>query len=904
MAQIQQLSVEDVCGLSPKAWICVGAGYSREDIKSTLLAQNSRGFVGEAVTSLSDLASLIIPDFDRERVLTPAARQEVLRALLADRRIAEVSGGFPELKRLKRQSRFFKKMDLAIQSGRLSFAHTEEEQVYLERLAARLGSSAFRQVRDETRKLSLAYESWLEAYQLWDQPRLYQAATQVLESHGWPDRLKRPEKLYLFSNQFPESRERAFTDALSRFVEVLRDTGLTPALPAATAEVSWERWHTLDDGVEGMLDRILEEKFQASILIPDHPQVRRSLTRALKERGFPLADPRDPSRIRWDEAVKWALLPLEIVGRDFERDPVVSFCARDPELLAAGVIEEVNSRGIRQGLVSYRGGKLAQLYERLSLLAAKFQGKKTCAELAAAHLEYLTEGHPEADWILGFFQKFWEDYTAELKLLEFLELDKSKAPLRFWLERLSSRLQDATPPAEALKAINGMQIYRLSQAPPSVAEKIWILGLPAEFLGDVAVGDYWWSEREREILGAEFAVRSGIQVSQERLAALKAWFASAPRITLVDAQYDADGSERESIRSLVIELGREIGFGQGEPLEPIEKGAHSRWLSSYNALRPVQPQVVKLRPLQTTLAASEKPTLSATALDHYSRCAFQGLAYHRWKVQNQRDPDSELWPEVRGNILHQAVKHLLKTRNQDGSFSISTMEALERGWREKPPRGLLKSPRIEAYNKSRMLRILDIFCEKEREYFDRTHADSISLDEKSLRLEFEDFAVVGTPDRIDRVREGLFIMDYKSKSVVPNGTDMLDLGYCLQLPFYALAAAQQMQEPVVGLQFIQLIPKGTRSSGIFFTRYNGKEQGKLTKLTRASKSLVEMEPQDAWSRLHEAIEVHGKAYLGGVFDARPKKRERECLQCNVADLCGRRRVVKVEAEEGSPDDSA
>ncbi len=140
LAYLQEIPTEAMVGLRPQAWLCVGPGFSREDIKAEILNQGV-GFVGEAITSLEDIAGRIV---SAENVLGPLARQEILRMLLSDRKIAAVAEGFLELKKLRRQTGFFRKLDSAIQSGRMAFAHAEEEQVYLERLEQRLGAGANR----------------------------------------------------------------------------------------------------------------------------------------------------------------------------------------------------------------------------------------------------------------------------------------------------------------------------------------------------------------------------------------------------------------------------------------------------------------------------------------------------------------------------------------------------------------------------------------------------------------------------------------------------------------------------------------------------------------------------------------------------------------------------------------
>ena len=66
-------------------------------------------------------------------------------------------------------------------------------------------------------------------------------------------------------------------------------------------------------------------------------------------------------------------------------------------------------------------------------------------------------------------------------------------------------------------------------------KNLWILGVPPDWLEASNAGDYWFSEKEREILSAEFSVRSGLQVRQERIAALRAWIAGAERVSDTNA---------------------------------------------------------------------------------------------------------------------------------------------------------------------------------------------------------------------------------------------------------------------------------------------------------------------------------------------------------------------------------
>jgi len=888
-----EVPVPEASGLRPRAWICVGSGFSREDIKSVFLGAG-RGFTAEAVTSLPDLA-IRLTGLAADRVLTGSARQEVLRMLLANRRVAS---RFEELKRLRRQVSFFRRLDLAIQAGRMSFAHASEEEVYLERLHERVGPEAIRPVQREIRMLADAYEAWVRGSGLWDPPLLIREASELLD-RGWPEAISRPEAIHVFSAQTEESLEKAFWEALSRHVPVIRHS------PDATrggvpdgAKLTIERWHTLDDAAERFCDELQKASPESwkhhAVLIPDYPGVRRSLTQALMRRGLPLAEPRDPGRLRWDEAIKSAVIPLSVVGRDFERREVLKWLASRGSPERTVWIPEINARAIRQGLKAYVGGGLAPLHVELSALQTRFSGRKTLAELSRLHLEHLNEaGSPSS--VTSFFESFWNEFCSDLELLGMAE---RRAPLLYWLERLKARLAESTPPVERSKPEHGVRIFRLQQAPLEARAtgplRLWILGLPPDWLGGDSTGDFWWSARERELLASEFSVRSSVQSVSDRTGTLKAWFTVASEVTILDGEFEFDGRERESLVALLRVLGV-----QEPPV--LTMGCHARRLSSYGATRPVPPQEIRLAPLQPK-TGDARVELTATTLDRFSRCAFQGLALQRWRLWDVDDPDVELWPNVRGNILHHAVKLLLRSRDEEGRFGLLPGEALDRAWREKSPKGLFRGRRVENYVKVQLREVLEKFCAKESEFFERARTRTLSLEDLKVRLDCEGpvpFSIIGEPDRIEEHRDGLLISDYKTSSAVPNGTEMLDLGYRLQLPFYALAVKRTLKKPVIGIQFIELNRKAGRNNGIFFSRFNGKEAGKISTLRSNSKSLFTAEPDEVWSRLEEEITKQALRYLEGRFEVRPKKREKECRACPVADLCGAKRLVQ--QNDGEPE---
>jgi ATP-dependent helicase/DNAse subunit B len=306
-----------------------------------------------------------------------------------------------------------------------------------------------------------------------------------------------------------------------------------------------------------------------------------------------------------------------------------------------------------------------------------------------------------------------------------------------------------------------------------------------------------------------------------------------------------------------------------------------------------------LAPLIPTALGSDGenvPEITASDLERYSRCAFQALGYQRWRVNDTREPEAELWPDVRGNLLHQAVAKILVSRDAEGQFTLTAAQVLDEVWSKRKPKGLLQGRRVESYAKYRLAQVLNVFMEKEREFQTRAMSRTRVLDDAlRFRVNFGDFIVKGTPDRIEETDDGLFVMDYKTASGSPSGTDMLELGYRLQLPFYAIAAETELKRPVLGVQFVELNRKGSRSSGIFFAKYNGKEPGKLTKTTSNSKSLLKVqEPEEVWSILRDHILETGRSYIQGKFAAAPKREDKECGTCGLSDLCGFRR-------KGSPD---
>lgn len=873
----RQMSGRQLEGLSPSVWCCVGPGYSREEVKSFFL-ERGIALVGNGITTPELLCREILRLSGASQAeLSPlgaTARQEVLRLLLNE---PAISAHLPELKRLRRQRNFFDKLDRSIQAGMMCFAHEEERAVIHERLNAHLGENP---IRDEMNGLARAYTAWIEAESLIDPPLLYEKATEFLRDQGWPSELYCPEKIVILAARKLESRELGFWEQLEASVSL-------EFLPHQNSEAishpiwHWERWHTFDDAVGSLSPRLLRTAASKdAVVIPDDPSLRRSLSEAFRSNEVVLADPRDPTVIRSNERLKIAMLPLELVAMQYERSAVLSYVRRF--FSSSGeILSQVNRLGVRRGLESYQGKGLSELFASLSDLEERFGGRNRIEEIKEAHLAWVAEMLAEDSTYL-IIERLWKEFEDDLNQLKRAH---RRAPCRYWYDRLSQRLSQLSPPAEPLQPRAGVSLYRLQQAPffaggasleDAQKKHLWLVGLPSKWFSGEGLGDLWFTERAREVLCGEFPVRSAIQVREERLQMMEEWIDWADEVHILDAQYSWDGREQESILPALREFA-----SWGFSIEAPEVfGSYGPRALSYGTPQGIQPQEIQL-------IATEVKELSASGIDQYSRCAFLGLATQRWKLEDEKDPESELWPEVKGQILHRAVEYMVRDR-------LSSRDSLDRAWKEVGTQGLLQSQRLKKFIQDRLLVVLDAFWEEEKKYRNRSGARSIGIEEKEpLTLSIAGGTLKGRPDRVDEIDDGIMVIDYKTASSVPNGRKMRKKSYRLQLPFYALAAQEKYQKKAIGAQFIQLTPQATRSYGVFFTLFNGKDAGCLTQLRKNSLSLFDDSPEETWGDFQKQLENEFTAYLNGKFSPVPKE-ESECRSCHYRDLCGRRRLLKDE----------
>lgn len=868
---------ERLSGLRPKAALIIGPGLIREEIKKIALTHTG-GFTAGAVMNLQDLCMEVLESngttVSRERILGSATRQEFLREWLRVLlRRPGMGDRFPELKRLRRRMGFIEKLDRSVQSARLIAAHAEEREVMTQRLRDRFGPNP---LRDELLVVAAAYENWLKERNEWDAPRIYAEALDLNVSLG--------KEFYFLKGQPSDGLEQLLLDKFKRELNWKE----IEVWDQSTGEEkwSWDRWHTLDDAVDAAAEEIARsgEFEHHTVVIPDDPSVRRSVYRAFDRRKIPIADPRDPQEVQKSEFLKQSLLPLEVVSGRFDRIAVEEwlqvFESRERE--APRWIREMRERGIRLGLSNYQSGNLVLLHRRLQELEQSFSGRLLLRELRVRHLAYLS-AHADERWVqaLDWLEGIYQDFDDDLRRFEM----SPRAPLSLWLTRLRERIEQIKPMEARLRPDRGVALYRLGTVAltGTKGRKIWTLGLPPNWIQTEKKSDYWLSEREGDFLSLEFALHSSAQWIEFRKRSLIHAISGAAEVHVLDATYSWDGSERESVGAMLREI---PGFALEKP---TERGAHAKWLPSFGMKAAPASLDVKLSPWSRV----RDPGVDASALDHYSRCAFMGLAKSRWKLYDTREPDADPWGDAKGDILHKAVELLLRS-----GLTLSPDDALEQAWSLKGPRGLLRSARLIDHAKNRMRRVLQNFVVKEREYQEQSGAKVWKIEEQELlSLELPEGKIRGRPDRIDEHQEGIVIMDYKSSSSVPGGQEMLEQGYRLQLPFYALAARKAFGREVHGAQFIQLIDKAQRNQGIFPKKFVGKDPGSLIHLTARSKSLIPLEPEEIWSRMDGVLRAEFSGLASGHYSARPKLGPQECRSCTYGYLCGIKRVRALMDEE-------
>ncbi|MFT3931282.1 MAG: PD-(D/E)XK nuclease family protein [Spongiibacteraceae bacterium] len=195
-------------------------------------------------------------------------------------------------------------------------------------------------------------------------------------------------------------------------------------------------------------------------------------------------------------------------------------------------------------------------------------------------------------------------------------------------------------------------------------------------------------------------------------------------------------------------------------------------------------------------------------------CAFRAFATHRLGARALDEPVSGLDAAERGSIVHAALEYLwrqLKTQQalialDESAQALLIQQAAEIALREFCERDATRlGPRFRALEVQRLSRLLRGWLEVERERGEFV----VHALEQSSRVEFNGLPLRLRVDRIDRLRDGRFlIIDYKTK----NGNCSINewLGDRLdepQLPLYSQISVNDRngaESGVAGIAFSQV----------------------------------------------------------------------------------------------------
>ncbi len=871
--------VEKITGLNPKAILCVGKGFVREEWKA-LCFKKGKAIGAHSILNQNQIAQLLVPE-SKNRVLDPSARVELLRQAVKK---TEVRAALPILTQRRFRPRFFEALDRSLQSGRMMFAHSEEGEVIRHRLAEKTGVDL---KRDEFFDLSRYWERLLEHKNLWDEGRLFFDATQKLAENNLPELLR--EKTVFRLQHFSElPRIQLFWSELARVLPVqdIQSSALTEKLTSPSV-LERRVAHSQEDAGLFLIENILEkcesgdDLLSHAVVIPDQPAVRRCLKRIAEMRGIKLLDARDPTQMIQSEELKLSLLELELAAKNFPTPLVFSWLNAQPRFRSelGDLRKQMVELGLTGQLESYR--RFPLVYEALKKVQNRYPARITLAELAEA-VTASTREFSIPSWVEQSLDRMVSEWSRSLLQLE---LQHRKWPLRHWFEQLKEKVLKATPVVLPHRNRFGLQLFRadqaislplLSRSGEGPALQIHFFGMDVRYFEARDSGNEWFSARDHEILSLDFGVVSMDERQKQIESAFCGWAKlgnASPRFW--DYEYDESGGEREPAT---------LDFLENLQVTEVEMGMHpSLGASLHHRLETTFSQV------QLPLPKSEWPV---SFLNAYGNCGFQGYAGHLLKLNDERETDFELGGDVFGNLVHGALEIMVKEK-------LEPEASFDRAWEKLKTTAWIRNERLAFSIRHKTLRILTSFLESENNYQDLSRAVPTCFEEP---IEFTRKGLVfkGRIDRIDQHADGMVVVDYKT-ATVPNGLAILEKGIELQLPVYALAVQEKFKQTVIGAQYLQVKPsKPNRNYGVLFAAWNKSKKADpveypLTNARSNSASVFQESPEEVWGRFDQKVTQLVDRMNTGDFSAVPAE-PKNCERCRFILVCGR---LRAGAEESS-----
>jgi hypothetical protein len=692
-----------------------------------------------------------------------------------------------------------------------------------------------------------------------------------------------------------ESRARAWFETVSQifgpehFYELQRTQVSEPSFP----KFQLQKFHTLQDSAYALIDLIAKHP-ETVILIPDDLSVRRTLAQVLKEAKFALLDPRDPTRLRMDEEWKRILLFRECFLEGFPLSKlrlILDFLPAKPgerEQWTAEwqVLESEGYFSLRDAPVERRP-RLTDLERRLGEEIGTSQKHSRFTVESWSWVvrgdARLLEAFRKKPNHQRFFDAFFETWIKEWKSIGLGELVLEG---KEWHRRLRERLERSTPPIEKVRAFGGVDLQRLGQKLPAYPKRMAMFGVSSSWFlepGGSEIRDGFLNASEREKLSREFGVRSRSRVIEERVDWLRELLAHS-EVTALEEKYRADGTESDGLQKILDHL-------QIQVAEEVQVRTHPR-LDRRRLRTPLRGKT-QLGLRQSWVRSDG--TVSISFLDEWSSCQFRAVAMKTWKPTQERLSGPVLWADKKGEWMHACLKELFRDSNIERVQAMDLTELVRRVWMQTLSRGIYPMPPLHEAEMRAMEEALESARRVEVDYFHASHPEILLTDE--LQLDFEikpGVRLVGRPDRIDRVEDGLVVTDYKSGKAPAKGQDILSDGRRLQLPAYWLAGSQYFNEPTIFARYFRVSKSESKcDGGIFPVKYvdNSKgraplREGAILRVGASSKSLIKDYDVE---QITEILKVHVFRTIeeieNGEVRALPKDPD-DCSKCPARSFCG------------------
>ena len=864
MGSVESKMLKSLRGLKPQAILILPEGFVREEWKS-LCFQNGISLCSSAIQSPLDLATQVVPE-SKGRVLDVGSRVELLRVTFRSPGLREALATLLEH---RYRPRFYEGLDRTLQKGRSQFVHSEEAGIFRERLNERRGQS---DLRNEFFELNRLWEAVLRARELWDEPRLFEVATERLRNEGFTFPVR---SFHLLEHFDPRPRVRAFLDALRVGHEVDLHRPSRGGGGDASRVLEHRVAHSLEDGAHHLIDEVIGggNPDLHPIVIEDRPEIRRTLSRIARERGLPLQDLRDPSVLPQAEELKTALSELEMVARNFEGEQVLAWwtALHPADSKRRKVLIE---RGSLRGLEAYRFDQ--ELANALARIWDRYPSRITLEGLKNALLASAVE-HRLPTWVGTLLGRLVDAWISSLALIG---QEGGRRPLRIWLKELTERLRQAPPVVPPFRHEVGLRIYRVDQA-VSLAllprSRIHFFGVSSAFFEPEEEGTEWFSARDLEVLSGEFGLASRRDRVSTARESFLAWSrASGPDPVFHEFVHDGAGMELESLE---LVLSRIEGIQKSAP---VALPVHPRILPSLNS-------TLKSPPVEVCVPV-DRTAFPISFLNSLGDCPFTAYARYLLDLKDERDPDFDLSGDAHGNLLHQAIELLVSSGG-----TITSREAFDRAFVQTAKPAWIRSERLFGAIRKKTIAMLESFLESERDYRERS-ATEVFSQEEDITLTRGGYTFQGRMDRVDRHADGLVLMDYKTGGSLPNASQTLMSGKGLQLPAYALALRELHGREVISAQYVQITPRKTnRNLGFLFERWNKSKKSDpapfpVSTARSISGSLVRAEPGEVWSEMDRKVTTLIEGLKAGDFSARPADPE-DCKRCRYSGVCGRDRAV-------------